>query len=77
MTIARAMVKLGTLRFRQSMMGISPDPFLARTGFGEPAVVEDQQELTSVRSQPLNRVRYSRGEEPQVVFAHIANEGSS
>ena len=41
---------------------------------GKVAVVENQQELSAVGIQSLNRVRNSRGEIPKIVFLYVGDE---
>ncbi len=77
--------KLGNVARRQ--IGVLHEHLRRRVGhelgeqegvvLGEVPLVEDQQELTTVRPQALNRVGISRREEPQITFADVIDEHGS
>src|SRR5258708_16658908 len=45
--------------------------------FRKRPLVEYQQKFTTIRTQPLDRVRESCGKVPKVAFAHIADKNGS
>src|SRR5229473_4488631 len=45
--------------------------------FRKRTLIEYQHKFRTIRSQPLDRVRESRGKVPKVAFAHIADKNGS
>jgi hypothetical protein len=43
-------------------------------GFRELSVVEHQQEFAALRLEPLNRVRNTCGEEPEIIFGDVVDK---